>query len=308
MTRLDALLGGLARERSTGALRLGRNGTIFLHDGRVTYMECAQTPGVERLLTARGRMTEAALRGLQADGGCARLLEEGALTPGELQFAVLGAVLDAAFFLLPISGTRPKFRPGERHWLGGQWFFDVAGLVRECARRRAHLADIWPSAEVDTLPVRPVPWLPGHGVTLTRVQWEVIVGADQKATPLELSKQLGRSGYAVLLAVRRLAAAGLLTPPDPSHTTSPTPNRTAAADKRPRHAEPADADDAAEPDEVADGGEAPGAGLPKRARHPYERPPHDPGAVAQPLGPPVTGDPTDLALLMRLKKALEELA
>ncbi|MFI7233000.1 hypothetical protein ACIBO5_58325 [Nonomuraea angiospora] len=346
MTRLDALLGGLARERSTGALRLGRNGTIFLHDGRVTYMECAQTPGVERLLTARGRMTEAALRGLQADGGCARLLEEGALTPGELQFAVLGAVLDAAFFLLPISGTRPKFRPGERHWLGGQWFFDVAGLVRECARRRAHLADIWPSAEVDTLPVRPVPWLPGHGVTLTRVQWEVIVGADQKATPLELSKQLGRSGYAVLLAVRRLAAAGLLTPPDPSHTALPTPGRAAppdagrtalpasgrtippgpgrgaAADKRPRHAEPTDKRprhaeptdkrprhaEPADAAEAADGGEAPGAGLPKRARHPYERPPHDPGAVAQPLGPPVTGDPTDLALLMRLKKALEELA
>ncbi|MEV6037548.1 hypothetical protein AB0L65_40800 [Nonomuraea sp. NPDC052116] len=305
MTRLDALLAGLAHERSTGALRLGRNGTIFLHDGRVTYMECAQTPGVERLLTARGRMTEAALRGLQADGGCARLLEEGPLTPGELQFAVLGAVLDAAFFLLPISGTRPKFRPGERHWLGGQWFFEVAGLVRECARRRAHLADVWPSAEVDTLPVRPVPWLPGHGVTLTRVQWEVIVGADHKATPLELAKQLGRSGYAVLLAVRRLAAAGLLTPPDPGRTALPDPGRTAPADKRPRHAEPAEA---TEPDEVADGGEAPGAWLPKRARHPYERPPHDPGAVAQPLGPPVTGDPTDLALLMRLKKALEELA
>ncbi|MEU6786033.1 hypothetical protein ABZ912_43170 [Nonomuraea angiospora] len=330
MTRLDALLAGLAHERSTGALRLGRNGTIFLHDGRVTYMECAQTPGVERLLTARGRMTEAALRGLQADGGCARLLEEGPLTPGELQFAVLGAVLDAAFFLLPISGTRPKFRPGERHWLGGQWFFEVAGLVRECARRRANLADIWPSAEVDTLPVRPVPWLPGHGVTLTRVQWEVIVGADHKATPLELAKQLGRSGYAVLLAVRRLAAAGLLAPPpDPGPTASPAPGRAAPpdagrttppdalsapgraippgpgrgvpADKRPRHAE-------TESDEVADGGEAFGAGLPKRARHPYERPLHDPGAVAQPLGPPVTGDPTDLALLMRLKKALEELA
>ncbi|MFG6198325.1 hypothetical protein [Nonomuraea sp. JJY05] len=326
MTRLDALLAGLARERSTGALRLGRNGTIFLHDGRVTYMECAQTPGVERLLTARGRMTEAALRGLQADGGCARLLEEGPLTPGELQFAVLGTVLDAAFFLLPISGTRPKFRPGERHWLGGQWFFEVAGLVRECARRRAHLAEIWPSADVDTLPVRPVPWLPGHGVTLTRVQWEVIVGADHKATPLELAKQLGRSGYAVLLAVRRLAAAGLLAPPDPGRTALsapgraapgdpgraapgdpgrtalPAPGRAAPADKRPKHAGPA------EPDEAADGGGAPGAGLPKRARHPYGRPPHDPGTAAQPLGPPVTGDPTDLALLMRLKKALEELA
>ncbi|MET7337389.1 hypothetical protein [Nonomuraea sp. NPDC005650] len=308
MTRLDALLAGLAHERSTGALRLGRNGTIFLHDGRVTYMECAQTPGVERMLTVRGRMTEAALRGLQADGGCARLLEEGPLTPGELQFAVLGVVLDAAFFLLPISGARPKFRPGERHWLGGQWFFDVAGLVRECARRRAHLAEIWPYADVDTLPVRPVAWLPGQAVTLSRVQWEVIVGADHKATPLELARQLGRSGYAVLLAVRRLAAAGLLVPPDPvpvappeaARATSPGPARaalpgsarTAPGDKRQKAAGPSEE----------------GAGLPKRARHPYGAPPHDPGAVAQPIGPPTTGDPTDLALLMRLKKALEELA
>ncbi|MEU6713586.1 hypothetical protein ABZ897_19040 [Nonomuraea sp. NPDC046802] len=277
MATLDALLAGLARERSTGALRLGRNGTIFLSDGRVTYMECAQTPSVERMLTARGRMTETALRGLQADGGCERLLAEGAVTRGELQYAVLGVVLDAAFFLLPTGGTRPKFRPGERHWLGGQWYFDVAGLVRECARRRACLAATWPSADVDTLPVRPVLWLPGHAVTLTRVQWEVVVRADHKATPLELAKQIGRSGYSVLLAVRQLAAAGLLAAPDPGRATS--------AENQPE------------------------AGpLPKRARHPYARPPHDPEAAAQPLGPPVTGDPTDLALLMRLKKALEELS
>ncbi|MFC4014979.1 hypothetical protein ACFOY2_47740 [Nonomuraea purpurea] len=283
MATLDALLAGLARERSTGALRLGRNGTIFLSDGRVTYMECAQTPNVERMLTARGRMTEAALRGLQADGGCERLLAEGAVTRGELQYAVLGVVLDAAFFLLPTGGTRPKFRPGERHWLGGQWFFDVAGLVRECARRRACLAETWPSADVDMLPVRPMPWLPGHAVTLTRVQWEVVVGADHKATPLELAKQIGRSGYSVLLAVRQLAAAGLLAAPDPGRATS--------AEKGP-----------------APSTEPEAGRLPKRARHPYARPPHDPGAAAQPLGPPVTGDPTDLALLMRLKKALEELS
>ncbi|MEV0996485.1 hypothetical protein [Nonomuraea sp. NPDC050202] len=261
MAKLDTLLAGLARERSTGALQVGRSGTIFLSDGRVTYMECAQAPSVERLLAARGLMSEAALRRLQADGGCERLLAEGPLTQGELQYAVLGGVLDAAFFLLPVSGTRPKFRPGERHWLGGQWFFDVPGLVRECARRRAQLAQIWPSADVDTLPVRPLPRLPGHGVTLSRVQWEVIVRADQKATPLELAKQIGRPAYPVLLAVRRLAASGLLAAPD----------------------------------------------LPLR-RKPGEHPPHDPQARAQPLGPPVTGDPTDLALLMRLKKALEELS
>ncbi|MCK2212554.1 DUF4388 domain-containing protein [Actinomadura sp. ATCC 31491] len=271
MTRLDTLLAGLARERSTGALRVGRSGTIFLSDGRVTYMECAQVPSLERLLTARGRMTEAALRAVQAEGGCARLLQEGSLTQGELQYAVLGAVLDAAFFLLPMNGTRPKFRPGEEHWLGGQWFFDVAGLVRECARRRAQLATVWPAADVDVSPVRPVAALPGHGVTLDRVQWEVLVRADHKATPLELAKQVGRSGYSVLLAVRRLAAAGLLAAPDP---------------------QPAE-------DE---------ARLPKRARGELPRPPHHPEAPRLPAGPPITGDPTDIALLLRLKKALEELS
>lgn len=279
MTRLDTLLAGLARDRSTGALRVGKSGTIFLSDGRVTYMECAQTPNVERLLSARGRMTEAALRALRADGGCDRLLEEGPVTPGELQYAVLGVVLDAAFFLLPMSGTRPKFRPGEEHWLGGQWFFDVPGLVRECARRRAQLAQAWPSAEVDTLPVRPAARLPGHAVTLDGVEWEVIVRADHQATPLELAKRIGRSGYSVLLAVRRLAAAGLLAPPasDPEGAASP----------------------ASDPE---------GGALPRRTREQRVRPPHDPQGAPLPLGPTTTGDPTDLALLMRLKTALEELS
>ncbi|MGW0805698.1 hypothetical protein [Nonomuraea sp. NPDC002799] len=307
MTKLDALLAGLARERSTGALRVGRNGTIFLSDGRVTYMECAQTPSVERLLTARDLMTEAALRGMRADGGCERLLKEGPITPGELQYAVLGVVLDAAFFLLPITGTRPKFRPGERHWLGEQWYFDVPGLVRECARRRAQLARIWPFADVDTLPVRPVARLPGHGVTLSRVQWEVVLRADQKATPLELAKQIGRSGYSVLLAVRRLAASGLLAPQE---QPSLPPGRRDPAIEAPRGHDvlaigPGD-DDGTDggPDEQAEGGPE----LPKRGQETYQRPPHDPRAAGLPYGPATTGDPTDLALLMRLKKALEELS
>ncbi|SDJ60210.1 hypothetical protein SAMN05421874_102373 [Nonomuraea maritima] len=282
MTQLDALLSSLARERSTGALRIGRNGTIFLADGRVTYMECSQTPGVERLLSARGVLSETKLRSLQAEeGGCDRLLAEGAVTPGELQYAVLGVVLDAAFFLLPVTGSRPKFRPGERHWLGGQWYFDVAGLVRECARRRAQLAEAWPSADMDTLPVRPVTRLPGHGVTLNRIQWEVLVRADGKATPVELARQIGRPCYPVLLAVRRLAAAGLLELPEP-----PPERRTG------RRATAPEAEQK----------------LPKRAaRRPAPAPRAD-TAGASSLGPATTGDPTDLALLMRLKKALEELS
>ncbi|WP_219468239.1 hypothetical protein [Nonomuraea rhizosphaerae] len=283
MAPLDTLLSGLAREHSTGALRVGRAGTVFLSEGRVTYMECAQTPGVERLLAARGRVPETALRRLRDDGGCARLLEEGTVTLGELQYCVLGAVLDAAFFLLPVAGTRPKFRPGEQHWLGGQWYFDVAGLMRESARRRAYLAQTWPSAALDTAPVRPAPRLPGHGVTLDPVQWEVVIGADAEATPLDLARRLGRSGYSVLLAVRRLAAAGLLAPPEEPAVKAPRASARALQD---------------------------GAhGLPQRVRAPAgERPPHDPRASGPMLGPAVTADPTDLVLLMRLKKALEELS
>jgi len=262
---LDELLAGLAREHATGALRVGRAGTIYLDDGRVTYMDCAQTPGAERLLA--GRVAEAALRAAQADGGCERLLAEGAITLGELQYCVLGAVLDAAFFLLPVIGTRPKFRPAERHWLGGRWYFDVPGLVRECARRRACLAQIWPAAEVDTAPVRPAPRLPGQGVALTGTQWEVVVRADGACSPLELAKLLGRSGYAVLLAVRELAAAGLLVT-----------------------------------------GERP-APLPKRAGRAADAPAPRPGTrPPRTLGPPVNADPADLELLLRLRKALEELS
>ncbi|MFG1945220.1 hypothetical protein [Nonomuraea sp. NPDC048826] len=267
MPSLDTLLAGLAKERATGALRVGRAGAVYFDDGRITYMTCAQVPGAERLLAAHGRVSESALRRVQADGGTERLLEEGRVTLGELQYCVLGAVLDAAFFLLPVTGTRPKFRPGETHWLGGRWYFDVPGLVRECARRRAQLADAWPRADLDTSPVRVARRLPGQSVTLSDVQWDVVVRADGEAVPLELAKRMGRSGYAVLLAVRRLAAAGLLVT---AEDTPPLPKRVKRLDvTRAKAAAPA------------------GGG---------------------PLGPVVTGDPTDIELLLRLRKALEELS
>ncbi|WP_101787671.1 hypothetical protein [Nonomuraea indica] len=300
MAALDTLLAGLAKERSTGALRVGRAGTVFLDEGRVTYMECAQTPGVERILSARGRMPEAALRRLQTDGGTERLLAEGPVTLGELQFCVLGAVLDAAFFLLPSAGTRPKFRPGERHWLGGCWYFDVRGLVRECARRRAHLALIWPSADVDTAPVRPVPRLAGHGVALSRVQWEVVTHADHELTPLELARRLGRSGYSVLQAVRELAAAGLLAPAPSGEERPALPKRSRQAARTKSGPE---GGTRARPYQESQPGPAPGPehGPGSAARA-------DPGPGVRLVGPAVTADPADLELLMRLKKALEELA
>ncbi|MFC7719645.1 hypothetical protein [Nonomuraea recticatena] len=81
MPALDMLLAGLARERSTGALRVGRSGTIFLDAGRVAYMECADTPGAEDVLAASGRVSEQTLGAARREGAGSRLVED-ARSPG----------------------------------------------------------------------------------------------------------------------------------------------------------------------------------------------------------------------------------
>ncbi|MFC6084285.1 hypothetical protein [Sphaerisporangium aureirubrum] len=276
-TRLDAVLPGLADGRATGSLRVGRAGTIYLTAGRVSYAESAGVPGVEDLLASSGRIAATTLGSIRreaaerADGG-ETLVRQGLLTRGELQFCVLGATLDAAFFLLSATGTRPRFREGDRHWLGPQWYFDVAGLLRECRRRRLRLDRTWPSPDLDTRPVAPIPRVSADRVVLTAVQWEVVVHADAVATPAELARRLGRPAYPVLLAVRQLAAAGLLTPPP----AAPPP-------------------DAPPPD--VPGAVPPGA-LPRRERR-----------AVRPEGvpPPHDADATDVGVLIRLRDALERL-
>ncbi|GGS78733.1 hypothetical protein GCM10010156_41820 [Planobispora rosea] len=281
MPSVESILSGLAGDRATGALRMGRAGTFYLTEGRVTYAETSVCPRVEDLLTASGRISAYAVRqarqgaGEECRGGD-RLVERGVLTRGELEFCVLGAVLDAVFFLFRAS-ARPRFRPGERHWLGPQWYFDVTGLLRECKRRRAQLDQAWPSPELDTLPVVPMGRIHAQRVLLTALQWEVLVGADCTATPAELARKLGRPAYSVLLAVRQLAAAGLLRVPEREHRTVPAPPAPAPLPRR---------DDGAR----------------------EKLPGRDPGAAPAPGWiPRTTGDPADVSLLIRLKNALEAL-
>ncbi|WP_327090049.1 hypothetical protein OIE66_05360 [Nonomuraea sp. NBC_01738] len=209
MAAIHTLLTGLARERATGSLSVTPSGKVFVDDGRVTFLECAGTPTVERLLTARGRL------GSPRPDTPRALVDGGTVTKAELQFCVVGAVLDAAYFLLPapMPTARPKFRPGERHWLGGQWGFEVAWLIRECTRRRAALAQTWPVDELDGVPVTPVARPPAQRVTLSALEWQILVSADQVSTPAELAERLGQPAYTVLLAVRRMGSAGLLTVP-----------------------------------------------------------------------------------------------
>ncbi|TQS30521.1 MarR family transcriptional regulator [Microbispora sp. KK1-11] len=269
---LDAVLTGLAQDEATGSLRVGKEGTVYYVRGRVSYVECAATPGVEELLGASGRISANGMRharqeaGPGGDGG-ALLVDRGVLSRGELEFCMLSATLDAAFFLLASRTARTRFRQSDAHWLGIHWFFDVPGLLRECARRRARLERAWPSAELDARPVTPLRQIPGTHALLTRLQWELLLAADSTATPVELARRLGRPAYSTLLAVRELAAAGLVV----TGETAALPKRT-----------------------------------PKSPPTPPPTPAGEPGRSTSEL-PRVNGDATDVNLLLRLRDALEAL-
>ncbi|GAA0392252.1 hypothetical protein Acor_17530 [Acrocarpospora corrugata] len=277
---IETTLTGLADDGATGALRAGRAGTIYLHEGRVSHVECAGTPSVEELLTASGRISANGVRTTRqaavGDGGDV-LVRRGVLTRGELQLCVLGATLDASFFLFGVAGPKLRFKDGDRHWLGTHWYFDVPALFQECRRRRARLDRAWPSAELDTRPVRPVRRIGSRHVALSGPQWEILLAADGESAPAELAKKIGLSAYATLVAVRELAAADLLIKPEPP---------------------PSEAEPEPEPEQV----------LPRRTDRSGLRPGLGPdGRKANTIMPETSGDPTDVNLLIRLRDALEAL-
>ncbi|WP_214412146.1 hypothetical protein [Sphaerisporangium fuscum] len=275
--RLDAVLAGLAEDGATGSLRVGRAGSVYLSKGRVTYVESPSSPGAEEILTCSGRVAAATLRGARQSATPDALVRQGLLTLGELQLCVLGATLDAAFFVLAATGSRPRFKEGDRHWLGDQGYFEVSCLVRECRRRRAELDRVCPHPELDSLPVVVAPRITAQRVVLTAVQWEVLVSADATATPLDLARRLGRPAYSILLAVRQLGAAGLLLDPPaapeavPATPPPPLPKRTARTEPGPA---------------VREAGAA---------------------RTVTPAFPQVSGDATDVGVLIRLRDALERL-
>ncbi|WP_214104924.1 hypothetical protein [Acrocarpospora catenulata] len=325
---LEATLTTLAADGATGALRAGRAGTVFLDRGRVCYVECAGTPGVEELLAASGRISAGGVKstrqGATGDGGDT-LVRRGVLTRGELQFCVLGATLDASFFLFGGSGApKLRFRDGDRHWLGPHWFFDVSGLFRECRRRSARLDRAWASAELDNHPITPRRHVRARHVVLSALQWEIVLASDGVTPPAELARRIGRSAYSTLLAVRELAAAELLEPPEPAKPSEapkpnepPKPNEAGKPNEPPKSNEvpkpndppkPADPAQPAVPAAPREPAEPPGSGdsgpavLPRRTNRPGN------GGLVMSAGVPATsGDPTDVNLLIRLRDALEAL-
>ncbi|MFF2926876.1 hypothetical protein ACFVTP_31440 [Streptomyces celluloflavus] len=207
------LLDRCAAEHVTGALR-SPHGCFYLLDGAVYCVEGGTAPGLDARLRVSGKVPAHGWEAARTTAGphhagARYLVSEGWLTQGELELCHLAALLDAAFFALPLPPESTSFTPGTAHWLGVVRRVSAAALQRATAHRRA-LLDRWqPWAAVDTCPVVPVD-PPRPGAPATGRQRRLLASADGRSTPHELARALGLSAFVTLLDIRRLAAAGLV--------------------------------------------------------------------------------------------------
>ncbi|MFG2832910.1 hypothetical protein ACGFWI_36555 [Streptomyces sp. NPDC048434] len=266
------LLDRCAAERVTGALS-GPHGCFYLLDGAVYCIEGTAAPGLDLRLTASGKVPPRGWQYAAETAGPGRsggqfLVSKGWLTQSELEICHLAALLDAAFFALPLTPETTSFTPGTGHWLGVIRPVSATALQQATARRRLQLDRLHPWAAVDSSPVVPV--RPRTPAPTTSRQRRLLDRADGRHTPHELARALGQSAFGTLLDIRRLAAAGLVHLP---RAPVPLPRRRPGACLT-------------GPAPVAEGGPAATWQLP----------------VREVLD---TADP-DIALLVRLRTALEE--
>jgi hypothetical protein len=205
----------------TGALRVldPSGGAVYVIDGRICYAECPQACGVDRLLTASGRLPAEVWRGAVAAGRAGRrvgevLLEQGHLTRAELELFVATALMDAAWQLFG-STAEARFEAGAGPAVGPVYTVDLPTVAAEVDRRHRALAAAWPSDAADAAAVLPSRRIQGQYVALTALQWEIVANADRRRTPADLARLLGRDTFSTLLEVRRMVRAGLVEPGRP---------------------------------------------------------------------------------------------
>jgi hypothetical protein len=225
---VSPMLTRLAAEEATGVL-VRERGSLHLVDGRVVHAESPSAPGLNLLLTAHGTLRaeawEAAARATDDRHATTRLLLDGGLlSSGALELCHLGALYDAAYFVLAPSSTPGRFRYGVRHQLGSVRPVPVAALERETLRRRDLLHRVWPDAATDGAslvradPVAPPP--------ITSRQAAVLAMVDGVRTATDIARALGRRAFPTLVDVRRLVSAGLVSPRPPAPATEALPDVT----------------------------------------------------------------------------------
>jgi len=218
----------LAAKHATGALHLkgGRGGIVYLRDGDVAHVESVLTPGVAALLLRPGYTEEGwaeVLPSLRQGGesddaatAAAELLRSGQVSPAHLEVLRRGAMADAALAVLTALATsesmrsRPRFRPGERHWCPAGRTVPVTDVLTEVRRRTAMLARLAPGAGPD-LPVDRAVRLWFDPVRLTAGQWDVVRLAGGSRTPRDIAWLLGHGVFATTVAVHQLARLGVVS-------------------------------------------------------------------------------------------------
>lgn len=291
----------LADRQATGALHT-ETGTLYLDHGAVVHADSPHSLDLGSLLTRCGRVTpdywQHTLDQFAEHCLVGRMLvAQGALTRGELEVCHLATLYDAGYFALGAFSLATRFEPGVRHWLGPVSGVDPRLLRREAVRRRDLLERIWPWPQVDTAPVRHTvttdqDGTAARGLSPSPRRRELLGLADGRRTPVELARLLGRSTYATIVEVRRLAAAGLIaTPPDAPDALDPHDAPAAATPlDAPTHPIPPHAPTHPIPADAM-ARRVPGATL-RRGRAP------DPPPRPAPTEP-------DIALLIRVRTALE---
>ncbi|MEV2213698.1 hypothetical protein AB0H86_20000 [Streptomyces sp. NPDC050997] len=282
---VSPMLTRLAAERATGVL-VRERGTLHLTEGRVVHAESPAAPGLDVLLTARGTLDAGTWRQALTETGDRHraghlLVDGGHLTPGTLDLCRLVALYDAAYFALAPSSTPGRFRYATEDEPGCPCPVPVAALERETLRRRDLLHRIWPDPATDDAPLvrthRPAPPPP------TARQRAVLARLDDARTAADIARDLGRPAFHTLVDLRRLAAAGAISPRPPAVAETPEPP---------------------EKSEAPEASEAPG-----RSRSSI---PPGPLPVRPVRSDPLAALPTDVAdphitLLKRLRDALEAL-
>jgi len=212
--RISALRSELLRltaDGATGTLRVGVDGAVHLNEGAVSFVECGRCPPLKVLLTVAGKVEDECWDRAQNGGEPGPILiQDGLLTPTELEMFVLLSVYDAGFALLSAPAAMPKFTAQAPHWLAPVWRTTAERLIAESDRRAGALDMLWSGPPVDEEPVTPLRRMDRQRLALTGLQAEILLNADGRRTPAALARDLGRTRYGCLAAVRGLAAAGLL--------------------------------------------------------------------------------------------------
>ncbi|MGW3245441.1 transcriptional regulator [Streptomyces sp. NPDC001070] len=227
-----AALARLAEARASGAL-YGSAGAVYLRDGAIVHAEspCAPDLGVRLMacgLLSPDQWREAVTTASTGRGVGGHLVDTGRVARGELELCHLLALFDAAYFTLLPDSEPDRFQPGATSRLGPiSRPVPAQRVAREAQRRRAQLERAWPWDDTDAGPVVPRSTGEARGGRArapTPGQLAVLEAADGSRTPVQIAWHLGRSAFATLLDVRRLAAIGRIsTPVRAEATVTPAP-------------------------------------------------------------------------------------